>query len=98
MNVNPLFLEDAAAWIEIDAVNNGLFAEVLFPHLQRSAVVASDLENRYRLVSEAFEVGFVDWEIMLPLMNQPAGIIIEVPLEIVIWVKHRSGWFQSGAE
>ncbi|WP_155929549.1 hypothetical protein [Mesorhizobium sp. L2C067A000] len=64
--------------IDIDANYASAVAEVSLPHLKGAASGHAYLENRWRSVSEAFEMALVDIEIMEPLMKPLSSIIEKV--------------------
>src|SRR4030095_12554983 len=58
-------------------------AEVVAPHLQRPALRHAELDDHRGLAAKAREVPVIDVEVVLPLVDETAGVLVEIPLEVV---------------
>ena len=75
--------EALAVRVDVDAEDLGLGAEVVAPHLHRPALRHPELHDVDRPVAKPREVAVVDLEIVIPLVNQPAGVLVEELLQVV---------------
>ncbi len=82
-DADAILLERPAARVDVEADDLRARAEVLAPHLQRAAVEHADFQHHRRSAAEGGEVTVVDLEVVVPLLDQPAGIAAEIGLERV---------------
>src|SRR6185312_2949281 len=73
-----VLFEFLAFRVDVDPYDSGMGAKIALPHLQRSAQSAADFDEGDRLVHELFEVAFINWEVVLPFMNDPLVVIEEI--------------------
>jgi hypothetical protein len=77
-HVDRIGLELATARIEVDADDARAAAEVMAPHFELAAVVDADLDHHRRAAAEGGEMAVIDLEVVVPLVDQPPGIVAEV--------------------
>src|SRR5882672_3204813 len=71
-------LELLAPRVDVDADDAGAGAEVLMPHLQRSALEHADFDHDGRLAAEPLEMPVIDLEVVVPLVDEPVRVAEEV--------------------
>ena len=70
--------------LDVDADDAALRTQVVAPHLQRSAVRHTDLEQRARTAPVRSEELLVDREVVQPLVDHSPVVVIEVPAETTV--------------
>src|SRR5579872_4617467 len=66
--------ELGAGGIDVDPEYDGVFPQIVSPHLQRSAARYADLQQAHLGPSEPAEMAVVDIQITAPLANLRAGV------------------------
>src|SRR5579872_1009021 len=79
-NLNIFLFKLFAIWININAVYFGFVAKIMLPHLQTAPVIGANFQHNYFLIPVFAEMTVVNFKIMLPLIDYPAFIIIEICL------------------
>lgn len=69
--------------VDVKADDDAVPAKIIAPHLDGTAVLDTNLKNSRSLTSESSEVPLVDFEVMVPFVNQATLVRTEVPFESV---------------
>ena len=89
-NFDAGFSKRCATRIDVHANNLRLRPKIMLPHLQRAAMKNAVLQQPYRLAAESAEMSLVNTEVVPPLVNKAAGIIIKIAKEVahqVVYLK-----------
>ena len=77
-DIDLIFGEMLALRTNVDADDAGIGTEKPFPHLQRTALAAADLDEQDVGIHESAEMALIGGEIMLPLMNDAFVVIQKI--------------------